>query len=100
MKKGTCEGLLLLYLGLNPGWHKKVHLYAVAEDYSPETVGRALRQLQEENKIDVDYYEGKINKHLAMYAIKNTQRISKDKYIITGRDEKGNAILTKNPNYA
>ena len=80
MNKGTCQGLLLLHLGLNPGWHKKVHLYAIAEDYSPETVGRALRQLEEEDKIEVSYYDGRVAKNLAMYAIKHTQKPSKDNY--------------------
>lgn len=97
--RGTCEGLLLLYLGLNPSWHKKVHLYAVAEDYSPETVGRALRKLEKENRISVDYYDSKHAKNLAMYAIQNTPKPSKEKYIVVGQREDGSSILQLNPNY-
>lgn len=41
----TCEEVLLDYIKNNEGWHKKVHLYAVAEDWSPETVGRTLRDM-------------------------------------------------------
>lgn len=82
MIKETCEGLLYLYLGMNEGWHKKVHLYAVAEDYSPETVGRALRTLSEEGKIFVDYYDGKISKNLAMYSAKPPEPKAKIEYAI------------------
>lgn len=89
MTKETCEGLLYLYLGLNEGWHKKVSLYAVAEDYSPETVGRALRNLVEEGKIFVDYYDGKIAKNLAMYS---AQPIKRKKQIVNIID--GKAVIT------
>ena len=68
--KETCESVLLEYLQNNEGWTKKVNLYPVAEDYSPETVGRALRALEEQGKIFVDYYNGKISKNLAMYSAK------------------------------
>ena len=71
----TCSEVLLNYIKKNPGFHKKVHLYAVAEDWSPETVGRDLRDLEEAGKIKVDYYKGKIhNRDLAMYAIAGYQK--------------------------
>lgn len=66
----TCQEVLLKYFNESDGWHKKVHLYAIAEDFSPETVGRALRTLSEgENApLKVSYYNGKITKNLAQYA--------------------------------
>lgn len=67
----TCQEVLLKYINEHEGWHKKVHLYAVAEDWSPETVGRALRTLSEGEKapLKVGYYKGKIAKNpLAQYA--------------------------------
>lgn len=70
----TCKETLLEYLKANEGWHKKVHLYAVAEDWSPETVGRNLRFLEEEGKIKVSFYDGKRTKRLAMYAIGDWQQ--------------------------
>lgn len=85
-KGATCEGLLLLHIGLNPGWHKKVHLYAVAEDYSPETVGRSLRTLCEEGKIFVDYYDGRIAKNLCMYSIAPKKEVPKVSYQIVEED--------------
>lgn len=72
--KETCESVLLDFLKANPGYHKKVHLYAVAEDWSPETVGRALRSLEEEGKLKVEYYNGVRAKNLAKYAIGDWQQ--------------------------
>lgn len=74
-KGETCESVLLEYLQTNEGWHKKVHLYAVAEDWSAETVGRDLRTMAEEGKIYVDYYDGKISKNLAMYSSKPKEAV-------------------------
>lgn len=68
-KGETCEEVLLKYLQITPGWTKKVHLYAIAEDYSPETVGRTLRSMADERLIFVDFYDGRIAKNLAMYSI-------------------------------
>lgn len=60
---------LLRYLQENEGWHKKGHLYSVSDQlgYSPEGAGRCLRKLAEEQKIFVQYYDGKYSKNLAMY---------------------------------
>jgi len=85
--KQTCKSVLLDFLKANEGYHKKVHLYAVAEDWSPESTGRALRDLEEEGKIKVDYYDGKRAKHLAMYAIGDYQQ-PKMKYETIERDGK------------
>lgn len=52
---------------MNLDWYKKSSLYAIAEDWSPETVGRTLRELEEEEIISVDYYDGKYAKNLAKY---------------------------------
>ena len=81
-KGETCEEILLNHLQTNEGWIKKVHLYAVAEDYSPETVGRCLRTLCEEGKIFVDYYDGKISKNLAMYSAKPKEPVKVPRYEI------------------
>lgn len=65
------EQILLTYLRENEGqWFKKVSLYVLADEagYSPETAGRALRELAEKSKIKVDYYDGKFSKGLAKYA--------------------------------
>lgn len=85
--KETCESVLLDFLKANPGYHKKVHLYAVAEDWSAESVGRALRAMAEEGKLKVDYYDGKRAKHLAMYAIGDWQQ-PQIKYEIVEKDGK------------
>lgn len=64
----TCEEVLEAHFRANKDqWIKKVSLYSVAEDFSPETVGRTLRTLEEEKKIHVGYYNGKYSKNLAMY---------------------------------
>lgn len=100
----TCSQVLIDYINSHDGWTKKVHLYAVAEEWSPETVGRALRDLAEpkdgsEPKILVSYYDSKYAKGLAMYAKNNTPKPSKEKYIVTGRREDGTPILELNPHY-
>jgi len=50
-------------------WYKKVSLYQVAEDWSPETVGRTLRTLESEGKLEVDLYKGKNGASLARYKL-------------------------------
>jgi hypothetical protein len=85
--KQTCKQVLLDFLKENEGYHKKVFLYSVAEDWSPETVGRDLRDLSEEGKIKTDFYDGKRTKHLAMYAIGDYQQ-PKMKYETIERDGK------------
>lgn len=71
--KPTCESVLLEHFRANPlTWIKKVECYAIAEDWSPETVGRALRLLAEDptSGIEVDYYPAKRTKaKLAMYCM-------------------------------
>lgn len=78
----TCEKVLQQYLDSNLGFHRKVNLYAIAEDWSPETVGRALRTLHEQGKIKVNYYDGKYAKHLAMYASNLTEAPKKMKVVM------------------
>jgi len=75
----SLEQKLLQYINENEGWHKKVSLFVVADDwgYSPETVGRGLRKLAEKNKINVDYYDGKYSKNLAKYSSLSTVTIIK-----------------------
>lgn len=64
----SCKEVLLEYLQNNEGVHKKAFLYSVAEDWLAETVGRALRELEEEGKIFVSYYDGRHAKGLAQYS--------------------------------
>lgn len=71
MTHQTLKQKLLEYINNNGDeWHKKVSLYLIADElgYSPETAGRKLRELEQEGKIKVDYYNGKYSKHLARYA--------------------------------
>ena len=89
--KNTCKEVLLKYLKDNPKqWHKKVSLYVVAEDWSPETVGRELRELEEEKIINVDYYDGKHAKGLAMYSYDHVPKLKTKVEIINGK-----AIVTE-----
>lgn len=77
--KQTCKNVLLDFLAKNGDWVKKVHLYAEAEDWSPEMVGRTLRDMANPKdgskpSIKVDYYPGTRRKvKLAMYAIGDYQ---------------------------
>lgn len=48
-------------------WFRKVKLYPVFEDWSPETIGRTLRDLESDGYLEVDYYDGKYAKGLARY---------------------------------
>ena len=50
-------------------WFRKVSLYTQFEDWSPETIGRTLRGLEEEGRLTVGYYNGKYAKGLAMYKL-------------------------------
>lgn len=70
MKKDSLKLFLLSYIDANEGWHNKGQLYAIGDEegYSPEYVGRELRALAEENKIQVSYYKSKRNIELARYS--------------------------------
>lgn len=92
-KGETCESVLLKYLTTCNGWVRKVDLYRPAEDWSPETVGRALRALQEEGKIFVDYYDGRIAKNLAMYSYIPKQPEQKTIYEIIEVDGIRKAVI-------
>jgi len=50
-------------------WFKKVSLFPQFEDWSPETIGRTLRELEETGKLQVSYYDGKYAKGLAKYKL-------------------------------
>ncbi len=68
----TCREVILNYINKHDGWVKKVTLYAEAEDWSPETVGRLCRDLEKESEIKVDYYKSRYTKRrLAMYSKKD-----------------------------
>ena len=90
--KETCESVLLDFLKANEGFHKKVHLYAVAEDWSPETVGRTLRDMahpkdESPPKAKVGEYDGKRKKGLKKYCIVDWQQ-PQIKYEIVEKDGK------------
>lgn len=71
----TCKGVLLKYFKDNKDWHKKVSLYVVAESWSPETVGRALRLMQEDGELNVSYYKGRYtDRKLARYILAGTKQ--------------------------
>lgn len=96
-REETCESVLVKYLQENPVWHKKVHLYAVAEDWSPETVGRTLRDMTHppdgsKPKAFVDYYKGRFKQDLAMYSIAPKEPVKKVRYEIIERDGKRVAV--------
>lgn len=70
--KHNLKSLLVKYLRENEGWHKKVSLFVLGDEwgYSPETIGRKLREAESEGSIFVDYYNGKYSKNLAQYSAK------------------------------
>lgn len=76
MKRPELKPHLLSWLNANDGWHKKVDLYVIGDEieFSPESTGRALRDLALENKIQVDYYNGRWVKGLAKYANIRTEK--------------------------
>jgi hypothetical protein len=62
---------IIKFMRANPEytWFKKVSLYSQFEDWSPETIGRTLRELEERGKLQVSYYDGKYAKNLARYKL-------------------------------
>ena len=70
MRKQTLQKYLLEYINSNEGWHKKVSLFVLGDKwgYSPDSLSRQLRNLAEEGKIQVSYYDGKFSNNLAMYS--------------------------------
>lgn len=73
-REKPCREVILEYLNSTQGWTKKAVLYAIAEDWLAETVGRACRDLEEEGLIKKDYYDGKYAKGLVMYARLNESK--------------------------
>jgi hypothetical protein len=74
----TCKEIILEYINNSQGWIKKASLYSVAEDFSPETVGRACRDLEEEGLIQKSFYDGKYATGLVQYAkISYTPKVPK-----------------------
>lgn len=92
MSKPTCRSVLLDYINTHEGYTKKVDLYRVAEDWSPETVGRDLRYLEEEGKIKVAHYDGKYSKNLCKYARADYQE-AKPKVIIKEINGRATAVM-------
>lgn len=52
----------------NDGWHKKVDMFKVFQEWSPETVGRYLRKMSEQGEIKQGTYNGLYAKNLKTYA--------------------------------
>lgn len=75
-KRPKLKQYLLNWLNNNLGWHKKVNLYLIGDEieFSAESVGRALRKLEEEKQITVEYYDGTYAKGLAKYASLLTEK--------------------------
>lgn len=67
-RETTCKEVLYRHIQATESWIKKASLYLVAEDWLAETVGRALRDLEENNFIKKSYYDGKYAKGLVQYA--------------------------------
>lgn len=88
MRRPDLKNELHKYLVANPGWHKKIDLYIVADrlGFSPESAGRKARLLVEEGKIKVEYYRGKFARKLAKYTADEIPVESKIQVII---DEHG-----------
>ena len=84
MREKTCNEVLLDYLKSNRGWHKKVSLYVIAEDWSPETVGRNLRDLEKEGKLVVGYYDSKHAKGLAKYSFEKQPELKTKVELVDG----------------
>jgi len=85
MKTPSLEQRLLSYLKEHEGqWVKKVSLFVLADEfgYSPETAGRLLRDLAENGKIQVAYYDGQFAKNLAKYSYKPVQQVKRPTIII------------------
>lgn len=88
--KTSCTDVLYNYIKEKNGeWIKKVELYSVAEDWSPESVGRRLRDLETDNRIEVGYYDGKYAKNLARYRLKGARKF------VTFTTEYGTVIRTE-----
>lgn len=74
-KRPELKPYLLKWINTHGGvWHKKVDLYFVGDEieFGAEYVGRCLRDLAEEEKIKVDYYDGHYVKGLAKYSSLDT----------------------------
>lgn len=85
------EKILLSYLKANKGiWFKKVSLYVLADEsgYSPETCGRALRDLAKEGLIKVEYYKGTFAKNLAKYSYDPTPKQSRFTEVLKDNGER------------
>lgn len=70
MRQETLKDILLEQINATQGYISKgsLYLYGEQEQYSPESVGRCLRNLEKKGEIQVDYYTGKRKQKLARYA--------------------------------
>lgn len=91
--KISCKKVIQDFINKNEGWHKKAHLYAVAEDWLAETVGRACRDLEEEGSIQKSYYDGKYAKGLVQYASLKVEKPQVKKPIIIQRNGEYIAVI-------
>lgn len=82
----TCRQVLLEHINSTENWYKKAELYLVAEDWLAETVGRALRLLEEEGLIQKGLYDGRYAKGLVKYSRLNTPQQTKPRVEIVEVD--------------
>jgi len=82
-----CRDILLNHINKNPGWHKKVELYVIAEDWDAETVARDLRDMETDKEIQGGYYKAKRrNVNLKKYSSLDTPVPQKRKMQIIIKD--------------
>lgn len=88
-KRPPLKPHLLKWLNDNPGVHKKVDLYPVGDEieFSAESVGRELRNLEKAEEIHVDYYDGKYVKGLAQYSALPITQKKLPTYTLTVRED-------------
>ncbi len=88
-KRPEIKPYLLKWINTHEGIHKKVDLYIVGDeiDHSAEGVGRALRELAEEKKIFVSYYDGKYVNGLAQYSALPITQKKLPTYTLTVRED-------------
>lgn len=90
----SLQTILLEKINNTTTWLNKGELYQVGEEegFSPEYVGRELRTLAKEGKIQVSYYKSKKNIELARYARIGTETPVRPKEIEEIYDTFGNLI--------
>ena len=97
-EEDSLKQILLAEINATQGWLTKGQLFLVCEreGYSPENGGRRLRELVNEEKIQVSYYTGKRNQRLARYARIGELQPLPRKPIITFKEINGERVAVIN----